>query len=192
MFTCSPFLAMARCWLDFLMLTVNLAVISTLSVQVTYASQGPGRPLTAIETAQLNRHIFADGTGLPDGSGSVAQGEILYLSHCSECHGHRGQGGKAVELIGDRQLLASDYPDKGIGVVWPYAPTLFEYINRAMPPAMPMSFNSSQLYSLVGYLLYVNGLIAPDALVDRGTLTGVVMPNQNGFVDVYRSTNVRE
>jgi len=140
-----------------------------------------GRSLSVEQIDSLPTHVFADGTGLPEGSGDAEQGKQIYTQQCAACHGSVGQGGRAVELVGDRELLATDIPDKGIGVYWPYAPTLFEYVRRAMPPDKPYSLNVDEVYSVVAHLLELNGLAEPGDLVDAAYLSNVKMPNRDGF-----------
>lgn len=142
---------------------------------------GFGRELTEAEVASLPAHVFADGTGLPEGRGDAQQGKQLYAQHCADCHGSVGQGGRAVELVGDRELLATDIPDKGIAVYWPYAPTLFEYVRRAMPPDNPYSLSVDEVYSVVAHLLELNGLAQPGEVVDAAYLSNLDMPNRDGF-----------
>lgn len=144
-------------------------------------STGFGRALNESEVAALPGHVFADGTGLPFGSGTAAQGREIYAQHCAGCHGSVGQGGRAIELVGDRSLLATDIPDKGIAVFWPYAPPLFEYIQRAMPPAEPYSLSADEVYAVVAYLLELNGLTAPEQEVNADYLSNLSMPNRDGF-----------
>ncbi|MFK7892108.1 MAG: c-type cytochrome [Granulosicoccus sp.] len=143
-----------------------------------------GQPVTDEQLANLPSHVFADGEGLPAGEGTAKQGVLLYTDLCAHCHGSEGQGGRAMELVGDRSLLATEYPDKGIAVFWPNAPTLFEYIYRSMPPEAPASLQANELYSLIAYLLSINGLIGNDKnmAVDAELLRSITMPNRSGFV----------
>ena len=145
-----------------------------------------GVALSNIQIDRSIKHIFPDGTGLPEGSGTAVGGAPLYRDHCASCHGSVGQGGKALELVGDASLLATDYPDKGIAVYWPYAPTLFEYVDRSMPPANPGMFSVEELYSLIAHLLELNELIEPGAVVDQQLLADIEMPNKDGFVTIGR------
>ncbi len=156
--------------------------LSLLATQVWANNElGFGRPLSDNELASLPKHVFADGTGLPSGEGNAEHGKQLYAQHCADCHGSVGQGGRALELVGDRALLATDIPDKGIGVYWPYAPTLFEYVRRAMPPDKPYSLSVDEVYAIVAHLLELNGLADPGVLVDAEYLSNLKMPNANGF-----------
>lgn len=168
-------------------------VVSLVPFAITVADNGHeksvtgeiGRTLSTEEVTALDTHIFPDGENLPDGEGSVAAGQSIYQQQCAECHGGIGEGAVAVELAGDRELLATQFPDKGIGVYWPYAPTLFQYIQRAMPPENPGLLSNSELYSLIGYLLYLNGLVPESSKVNRNTLANTHLPNRDGFKDLF-------
>ena len=148
-----------------------------------------GRVPNDTELAKLPMHVFADGSGLPVGSGDTEQGEKIYTSLCADCHGSEGQGGSAMELVGDRSLLATEYPDRGIAVYWPYAPTLFEYIQRAMPPDKPYSLSVDEIYSVIARLLELNGLINSGQRVDAAVLSTLRMPNRDNFRSGYVKTD---
>ncbi|OED38204.1 hypothetical protein AB833_20800 [Chromatiales bacterium (ex Bugula neritina AB1)] len=148
------------------------------------------RPALGIElrdtaVAELPPAIFADGTGLPEGEGNSALGEEVFDQECSICHGREGIGGAAMELIGDRSLLATEYPDKGIAVYWPYAPPLFDYIRRAMPPSSPYSLSNEEIYAVIAYLLERSDLLEAGAYLDATRLSSIVMPNRNNFINIY-------
>lgn len=140
-----------------------------------------GQPLSDEVLDRLPRPVFYDGQGLPPGQGDAAHGAVLYAAQCATCHGDRGQGARAMELVGDRKSLTTDWPDRGIAVFWPYAPTLFDYVYRAMPPARPASLSVDEVYSLLAHLLVLNGVwqasqpLTPEALAD------LRMPNRQGF-----------
>lgn len=142
-----------------------------------------GRLLVADELAQLPPVIHADGEGLPEGSGDALTGAEIYADSCAGCHGSAGQGGSALELVGDRTLLASEYPDRGIAVFWPYAPPLFDYVRRAMPPEAPWSLSADETYAVVAHLLDLNGLLPASQRVDAAFLSDLAMPNRDGFID---------
>ena len=92
-----------------------------------------GRPATPAEIKLWDIDVRPDGKGLPDGSGTVAQGRQVYADNCAACHGDNGQGGIKDRLVGGQGTLASDMPIKTVGSFWPYATTLFDYVHRAMP-----------------------------------------------------------
>jgi cytochrome c len=143
-----------------------------------------GEPLSGEAIERLPKHVFATGDGLPAGQGTAAEGAQLYAQQCASCHGSQGQGGRALELVGDRSLLNTEYPDKGIAVYWPNAPTLFEYVYRSMPPEKPASLRPDEMYALVAYLLQLNELLPEGSTLDAEKLSSIVMPNQSGFVTV--------
>ena len=72
-------------------------------------------------------------------------------------------------------------PVKTIGSYWPYATTLYDYINRAMPFDAPQSLSSDEIYAVIAWLLHQNGIIAEQTVLDAQTLASVNMPNRLGF-----------
>ncbi|MGH9321906.1 MAG: hypothetical protein ACRD3V_18720, partial [Vicinamibacteria bacterium] len=51
---------------------------------------GFGRKATEEEIAAIDIDIMPDGTGLPEGRGSVSRGASLYRNQCVQCHGVDG------------------------------------------------------------------------------------------------------
>jgi cytochrome c len=143
---------------------------------------GIGRPATEAEIAAWNIDIDRDGRKLPPGSGSVAHGREVFEAQCASCHGVRGEGGTGERLAGGQGSLASAKPIKTVGSFWPYAPTLFDYIRRAMPMNAPQSLSDDDVYAVSGYVLHLNGLAPEDAVFDAPSLAAVRMPNRDGFV----------
>jgi len=143
-----------------------------------------GAPVTAADAARFDLDVFPDGRGLPAGRGSVAQGAALFAQHCAACHGTRGRGASAEELVGGSEPLASAYPDKTIGLYWPYATTLFDFIRRAKPMLAPGSLSADEVYALTAWLLAADGVIGSDGVLDAASLAAVKMPNRDGFVGV--------
>ncbi|GJE50674.1 Cytochrome c-550 [Methylobacterium tardum] len=143
---------------------------------------GLGRPATEAEIAAWNIDVDRDGRKLPPGSGSVAQGRAVFEAHCASCHGARGEGGTGERLAGGQGTLASAKPVKTVGSFWPYAPTLFDYIRRAMPMNAPQSLSDDDVYAVSGYVLHLNGLVPDGAVLDARSLAAIRMPNRDGFV----------
>ena len=87
-----------------------------------------------------------DGAGLPPGKGTVDRGADVYAEQCAACHGTFGEGeGRFPKLVGGVGSLRDERPEPTVGSYWPFAPTLWDYINRAMPMAarthcQPMTF----------------------------------------------------
>ncbi len=78
--------------------------------------------------------------------------------------------------------LDSATPDKVIGSYWPYATTLFDFIQRAMPLSAPKSLSHDEVYAVTAYLLFLNGLVEADATLDASSLAAIEMPNRDGFI----------
>jgi cytochrome c len=143
---------------------------------------GFGRAATPPEIAGWNIDIAPDGTGLPPGKGSVAEGEALFARLGAPCHGDKGQGTAAApRLVGGVGTLNTAKPVKTIGSYWPYATTLFDFIYRAMPANAPQSLKPDEVYALTAYLLYLNGIVPQDTVLDAQSLPKIVMPNFAGF-----------
>jgi len=148
---------------------------------------GLGRPATADEIAAWDIAVRPDGKGLPPGSGRARDGVAIYASRCAGCHGVTGREGPADRLVGREPREGFPFGRdpalvRTIGNYWPYATTLYDYINRAMPANAPGSLAPDEVYSLVAYLLWRNEIIADTALIDARTLPRVVMPARNRFV----------
>jgi mono/diheme cytochrome c family protein len=126
------------------------------------------------------------GAGLPPGSGSVAEGQTAYEAHCATCHGDFGEGaGRYPVLAGGQGTLTSGRPVKTVGSYWPYAPTLFDYIRRAMPFNAPGTLTNDQVYAITAYVLNLNNIIPANAVINAKTLAAIKMPNRNGFVNEH-------
>jgi cytochrome c len=144
-----------------------------------------GEPVSAREIAAIDIDVATDGAGLPAGAGTALDGVDIYFAKCASCHGARGEGGPGPALAGGFGSLASSAPVKTVGSYWPYATTLFDYIRRAMPYDRPMSLTSEETYALTAYVLWLNGIVGRDDVVDAATLPGVRMPNREGFIDAW-------
>jgi mono/diheme cytochrome c family protein len=146
--------------------------------------QGPGLgvPATDALIASWDVSIPPDGTGLPAGSGTVAQGAQIFNTKCIACHGPEGAGSVNDRLVGGQGTLTSATPVKTIGSYWPYATTLFDYVRRAMPLTAPQSLSNEDVYAVCAYVLYLNGLVPESAVIDGKALTALRMPNRDGFV----------
>jgi mono/diheme cytochrome c family protein len=148
-------------------------------------AQGPygiGRAATPAEIAGWNIDIDRYGNNLPPGSGSVSHGREVFDQQCAACHGANGEGGVGDRLVGGQGTLATANPVRTVGSYWPYAPTLFDYIRRAMPQNAPQSLSNDEVYAVSAYILNLNGLLPAEAALDARTLSAIKMPNRNMFV----------
>ncbi len=93
--------------------------------------------------------------------------------------------GEGVErypkLAGDGKLTG-DRPEPVVGNYWPYATTLFDYINRAMSFPSPHSLTPDQVYAATAYVLNLNNVVPDNFVADKDSLPNVKMPNQSGFI----------
>jgi mono/diheme cytochrome c family protein len=167
-----------------------------LAAAVTVSAQSPGyqvgRPPTPQEIRELGSAIAPDGTGLPEGSGTAAEGRSLFAAQCARCHGPAGEGDIGARLVGGQGTLATPRPLKTVGSFWPYATTLWDYVNRAMPFDQPGLLQPPEVYAAVAYVLNLNGIVAADQVMDAASLPKVKMPNRDGFVDDPRPDVRRE
>src|SRR5262245_58316029 len=159
-----------------------LAATAALAAQSAQPRYGVGRPPTPEEIRNLGSAIAPDGTGLPAGSGTVAEGRQLFAAQCARCHGPAGEGGVGARLVGGQGTLATPKPLKTVGSFWPYSTTLWDYINRAMPFDKPGLLSPPEVYSAVAFVLNLNGIIREDEPMNAATLPKVRMPNRDGFV----------
>ena len=164
------------------LLVIVLSGSLTAQSQPTSQLFNIGRTPTAEEIAAWDISVTPDGEGLPSGSGTAAEGRNIYNVRCTECHGASGREGPHDILVGGEGTLASDTPLKTVGSFWPYAPTLWDYINRAMPFETPGTMSPDDVYSTVAYVLFLNELVAEDQLLDATTLPLIKMPNRDGFI----------
>jgi cytochrome c len=143
---------------------------------------GLGRMVTEEEMRAWNIDAAWTGAGLPLGKGTVKEGARIYAAKCAMCHGPTGKEGPKDRLVGGQGTLNTPKPIKTIGSYWPYATTLYDYINRAMPFTAPQSLTPDEVYSVTAWLLFQNGIVAEDVVIDARMLPLVQMPNRNGFV----------
>ncbi|HEY3154648.1 MAG TPA: cytochrome c [Candidatus Binatia bacterium] len=145
-----------------------------------------GKPIDPADIAAWDISILPDGTGLPPGSGTPAQGAPVYVQKCLMCHGVDGKGGPNNALVGNPPLTGGDRdPVKTIANYWPYATTIFDFIRRTMPWQQPRSLTNEEVYSLTAYILALNKLIGENDTMNAQTLPKVRMPNRDGFIVHY-------
>ncbi|MEA3315209.1 MAG: c-type cytochrome [Campylobacterota bacterium] len=134
--------------------------------------------------------------------GSIEWGNELYDAQCAMCHGDfgsGGQGGYPALSGGDIESLTlqlqnpadeepgQEPPSRKIGSYWPYASTLFWYIQDAMPFPHPKSLTNSETYAISAYLLMENGItidgeeMDEEFVMDKEQFMKIVMPNAKGF-----------
>jgi len=161
---------------------VLIAIAGVWPAAAQLPTYGVGRPPSAEEIKTWDLTIPPDGQGLPSGSGTAVLGTAVFEERCASCHGETGEDPKYSRLVGGQGTLATDKPVKTIGSFWQYATTLWSYIRRAQPFDEPGSLTPDQVYAVTAYLLYLNGIIGEQDVMDAQTLPLVKMPNRDGFV----------
>ena len=153
-------------------------------------SQSPnlGKPISEADIKAWDIAILPDGTNLPPGSGTSAQGAKIYAEKCVACHAEGGKGGGAPgagPLIGGAPLTNGIETAKTIANYYAYATTVFDYIRRAMPYNAPRSLADNEVYALTAYILSLNKLIGENDAMDAKTLPQVKMPNRDNWIMPY-------
>ncbi len=142
-----------------------------------------GQPITEGDIKGWDLSVLPDGTGLPPGSGTAAQGAKIFAEKCAACHGEGGKGGSNQMLIGHGPNLTDSIDaNKTITNFWEYSTTLFDYIRRAMPWPQPHTLTDDEVYSLIAYILAGNKIIGEADVMNAQTLPKVRMPNRDGFI----------
>ncbi len=178
-----PNLAWPKRILMALALAVLLASSGLIAKPKPAGHYGYGKAATAAEIAGWDIDIRPDGRGLPDASGSVEDGEMLYEDQCAACHGSFGEGvGRYPVLAGGEGTLTEARPEKTVGSFWAHTSTLFDYIRRAMPFTQPSSLSAEDTYAITAYVLYLNDLVEDDFVLSKETFAEVAkLPNHGNF-----------
>jgi cytochrome c len=144
---------------------------------------GLGKPISEADIKAWNLTVLPDGTNLPPGSGTAAQGATIFAQKCALCHGEGGKGGPNAALVGSPSLVAGGIEaNKTIANFWANSTTLYDYIRRAMPWPQPRSLSNEEVYALCAYILSLNKLIGENDTMDAQTLPKVKMPNRDNFI----------
>jgi S-disulfanyl-L-cysteine oxidoreductase SoxD len=155
---------------------------------------GVGRAPSAQEIAAWDIAVSPTGKELPQGHGTAKEGAVLYVRKgCAGCHGAKGSsGGHAPTLIkGTEQDTHATMPMpclapcvndlNNMAVHSPYATTIWDYIHRGMPLGKEGSLSPDEVYSITAFLLFKNGVIQEEEVMDQQSLPKVTMPNHDGF-----------
>lgn len=155
---------------------------------------GVGRAATPAEIAAWDIDVRPDFLGLPEGSGSVEDGLVLWEAQCAVCHGVFGESNETFTPIAG----GTDDADIETGRVanlanmgWPQrttlmkvstVSTLFDYIKRAMPWNAPKSLTDDEVYAVLAYLLNLGEIVDEDFVLSHENMAEVqaLLPNRNG------------
>ena len=154
---------------------------SALAQSPTY---GVGSTPSAEEIRAWDISISPTGKELPPGRGTAKEGALVYRQKgCAACHGATGAGGLAPTLLKAKAEPNVDPWTLGrvLPIRSPYATTVWDYINRAMPLNGEGTLTADEVYALTAFLLYRNDVIPEDEVLDAQSLPKVKMPNREGF-----------
>ena len=168
-----------------LIVSIGFIALAGCASPLTRETPNLGRVVTPAEVAGWDVSISPDGSGLPPGRGTSAQGAVVFERKCQSCHGERGAGQPNDRLVGGHGTLAGKTPVRTIGSYWPYATTVFDYVRRAMPYTQSHSLSDDEVYAVTAYLLRLNGIIGESDVMNAETLPKVRMPNRDNFILAY-------
>ena len=167
--------------------TISVWMLTGISLVIAEQVQGPGlgQAATAEDIRNWEISVMPDGRGLPSGEGDAVRGAEVYTQKCLSCHGPKGEGASADQLAFAEMGLTDEWPEKTVGTYWPYATTLFDFNRRSMPTQAPGSLTNDETYAVTAYILYLNGIIDENEVLNASNLAKIRMPNRDGFIDVY-------
>ena len=157
----------------------SLLVAVALTVASAAAAQTPGlgQSVTEADLVLWDITVGPDGKGLPPGSGTPAQGKIVYEQKCELCHGKEAAGGRNAKLVSTTDRTVTNYV--------PHATTIFDFTRRAMPWQQPKTLTADETYAVTAYVLALAKIIGENDVMNAETLPKVRMPNRDGFVSKY-------
>jgi len=164
-------------------LSATAVIAGTLAAGAAFA-QAPnlGKPLSEADIKAWDITVLPDGTNLPAGKGTAAEGAKLYLEKgCIACHNEAGKGGPSAALASDAKLDRIEAA-KTIANFWAQSTTVYDFIRRAMPWNAPRTLSDDETYKLTAYVLYLNKLIGENDEMNAQTLPKVKMPNAGNFI----------
>ena len=167
-------------------LLATVMILAAPTAGLAQSRLNVGTPLSQDEVKSFDFMIGPEGQQLPPGHGTAAEGAVVFANRCAVCHGQNGQGGIVRRLVigspGHPHTGTFNEADKDGVSYYPYATIAWDYINRAMPVPNPGSLSHDEVYAVVAFLLYRNGIIQETDVMDAKSLPRVEMPNRDGFV----------
>jgi len=160
----------------------GVTAVVTLAACVAASAQGRTYQLGSApgeeEIKARDIAISPDGKELPPGSGTAKEGAAVFAQKCASCHGREGNGGVTRGIV----PLGNAKPVKLPVSLVPYATTVWDFINRAMPQSKPGSLTPDEVYAATAYVLFRNEVIKETDVLDATTLPKVRMPNRDNFL----------
>lgn len=181
-----------RCTNLFVPVMALTACLAALAQTPTY---NLGRAPSQAELEAWDIAIRPDGKELPPGSGTAKDGAKIYEQKCARCHGPTGAEGPSLPGVAALWPYSSSVPGYSPPALVvgskgpvprlldsPFATSLWDYINRAMPPKGEGSLRADEVYALTAVLLYRSGIIRESDVLDATRLPKIPMPKRKGFI----------
>jgi cytochrome c len=155
-----------------------IAVLMSASVLAQSGTYGVGRTPTPEDIRAWDISIGPTGEELPPGRGTAREGARVYRAKgCAGCHGEGGINGRAPAVKAKAGASAETWSrGRILPVRAPFATTVWDYINRAMPLNREGTLTPDEVYALTAYLLFINEVIPEDEVLDARSLPKVKMP----------------
>ena len=182
-------------------------LVCAQTVTQTVKYPGIGRTATPQEIKAWDIDVRPDFKGLPNGQGSVKQGEVLWEVQCASCHGSFGESAEVfTPLAGGvtpqdmatgrvKSLLpGQNQPQRTTLMKLSTLSTLWDYINRAMPWNAPKSLSADQVYAVTAYTLHLSNVLPADFVLSDRNIRQVQaqLPNRNGITTAHNLWPGRE
>ena len=153
-----------------------LAWTNALMLQAQMPTYRVGRAPTPEEIRAADNVVGPMGKELRPGRGNARDGAPIFAQKCAMCHGAEGQGGGPFPgLVGDH--------------THPFATTYWSIINNSMPRALPAgglrngTLTTDEVYALTAWILFKNGIIQEDTVMNAESLPRVRMPRRDPRLD---------
>lgn len=160
-----------------LLLILAMSIAPRTPVFAQMPTYNFGRAPSDQEIRALDTYTGPMGKELPPGKGTAREGDPLFAKKCTACHGKDGEGNKtAPRIIGGKST-------------YPFATTIWSFINSAMPRNMAVmglrdgTLSTDEVYALTAYILFKDGVIQQDEVMDAKTLPRVHMPRRDQRLD---------
>ena len=136
-----------------------------------------GRAPSEEEIRALDLTSGPAGKELTPGKGTAREGAPIFAKKCVACHGRDGEGSKIAPRVVKLEPMH------------PFATTIWSFINGAMPRKVSEpgdrdgTLTSDEVYALTAWILFKNGIIQEDDVLDAKTLPRVHMPTRDPHVE---------
>ena len=178
--------SVARRNAPYVLIAAALAILASVAVQAQGPTYQLGRVPSAEEIKARDIAISPEGKELPPGRGTAVEGAAVYTQKCAACHGPNATGSALHRGL---VPLGNAKPVKIPFSLVPYATTVWDFINRAMPQSNPGSLKPDEVYAVTAYVLYRNDVIKETDVLDATSLPKVHMPNRDNFLPVQPEWN---